>query len=68
MLELLAISQKLYSYNRIFMQKARILILLQFKMSVVKGKVIVVTGGANGIGLAYVEELLANGVKVNKIR
>lgn len=35
-------------------------------MSVIQGKVILVTGGANGIGLAHVKELLANGAKVRK--
>lgn len=33
-------------------------------MSSIEGKVILVTGGASGIGLAYVKELLANGAKV----
>lgn len=30
----------------------------------IKGKIALVTGGANGIGLAYVKELLKNGLKV----
>lgn len=33
-------------------------------MSQVEGKVILVTGGASGIGLNYVKELLSNGAKV----
>lgn len=34
-------------------------------MSQVEGKVILVTGGASGIGLEYVKELLANGAKAS---
>lgn len=35
-------------------------------MSSVEGKVILVTGGACGIGLSYVKELLSNGAKVGR--
>lgn len=31
----------------------------------IKGKVALVTGGASGIGLACVKELLRNGIRVN---
>lgn len=37
-------------------------------MSSVEGKVILVTGGACGVGLSYVKELLSNGAKVSAIR
>lgn len=35
-------------------------------MSAVDGKVALVTGGANGIGLSYVRGLLKHGAKVRK--